>query len=171
MSNTRLRHLCQSALCCAVIYVFTAYLHVPSFNGYTHIGDGFLYLTASILPAPYAVAAGAVGAGLADLLSGYAIWCPGTIVIKGLTALCFTAKAPGILCRRNYVALLPALFLCVGGYYLYECLITGNFVAPLAGIPGYLTQVALSTLVYLLLGKAMDRGGLKARLVFVGEIG
>ena len=101
MNATRLRRLCQCAIFAAVIYVFTAYLHVPSFNGYTHIGDGFLYLAASLLPTGYAAAAGAVGAGLADLLSGYSIWAPATLVIKALTACFFTSRAPSFLCRRN----------------------------------------------------------------------
>ena len=171
MHNKHLRLTCQSALCCAVIFVFTAYLHVPSFNGYTHVGDGFLYLTASMLPTPWAMAAGAIGAGLADLLSGYGIWAPATVVIKALTAWCFTAKAPTLLCRRNYLALIPSLLLCVGGYYGYECLITGNLVAPLAGIPGYITQVALSSLVYLILSRGMDRAGLKQRLVTGEKMG
>ena len=35
------------------------------------------------------------------------------------------------------------------------------------GIPGYLTQVALSSVVYLALGAALDRAGLKKKL---GEI-
>ena len=116
MNATRLRRLCQCAIFAAVIYVFTAYLHVPSFNGYTHIGDGFLYLAASLLPTGYAAAAGAVGAGLADLLSGYSIW------------------------------------------------------APAAGIPGYLIQSALSSLVYLALGRALDRAGIKGRLVSSGQM-
>lgn len=170
MSAIRIRRLCQSAVFAAIIFVFTAYLHVPSFNGYTHIGDGFLYLAASLLPTGYAAAAGAVGAGLADVLSGYSLWAPATLIIKAATACCFTAKAPGFLCRRNFVALLPAFVLCVGGYYLYECIITGNFVAPLAGIPGYIVQVALSSLVYLLVGRGLDRAGLKRRLVSSGQL-
>ena len=168
MNATRLRRLCQCAIFAAVIYVFTAYLHVPSFNGYTHIGDGFLYLAASLLPTGYAAAAGAVGAGLADLLSGYSIWAPATLVIKALTACFFTSRAPSFLCRRNLWALLPAAALCGAGYYLYECAITGNFAAPAAGIPGYLIQSALSSLVYLALGRALDRAGIKGRLVSSG---
>ena len=40
--NTRLtRRICISALMAALIYVFTAFLHVPSYTGYTHIGDGY----------------------------------------------------------------------------------------------------------------------------------
>ncbi len=170
MNATRLRRLCQCAIFAAVIYVFTAYLHVPSFNGYTHIGDGFLYLAASLLPTGYAAAAGAVGAGLADLLSGYSIWAPATLVIKALTACFFTSRAPSFLCRRNLWALLPAAALCGAGYYLYECAITGNFAAPAAGIPGYLIQSALSSLVYLALGRALDRAGIKGRLVSSGQM-
>lgn len=170
MNATRLRRLCQCAIFAAVIYVFTAYLHVPSFNGYTHIGDGFLYLAASLLPTGYAAAAGAVGAGLADLLSGYSIWAPATLVIKALTACFFTSRAPSFLCRRNLWALLPAAALCGAGYYLYEYAITGNFAAPAAGIPGYLIQSALSSLVYLALGRALDRAGIKGRLVSSGQM-
>lgn len=170
MNATRLRRLCQCAIFAAVIFVFTAYLHVPSFNGYTHIGDGFLYLAASLLPTGYAAAAGAVGAGLADLLSGYSIWAPATLVIKALTACFFTSRAPSFLCRRNLWALLPAAALCGAGYYLYECAITGNFAAPAAGIPGYLIQSALSSLVYLALGRALDRAGIKGRLVSSGQM-
>ena len=151
----------------AIIYVFTAYIHVPSHTGYTHVGDGFLYLAASLLPAPFAAAAGAIGAGLADLLSGYGIWAPGTVIIKVLTAFYFTSRREKLVNKRNVLGILPALLLCVGGYYLYEALITGNFTAPALGIPGYLTQVALSSVVYLALGSALDRAGIKKKL---GEI-
>lgn len=165
MKSARVQRLCQTAVFAAIIYVFTAYLHVPSFNGYTHIGDGFLYLAASTLPVGYAAVAGAVGAGLADVLSGYTIWAPATLVIKAVTAFFFTSKAPTFLCKRNYLALIPSYILCAGGYYLYESVITGNFIAPAAGIIGYTTQVVLSSIVYILLGKALDRAGLKRRLV------
>ena len=47
---------------------------------------------------------------------------------------------------------------------------TGNFIAPAAGITGYITQVVLSSLLYVLLGKALDRAGLKHRLVSQAEM-
>lgn len=149
--------LCRAAIFAAIIFVFTAYLHIPSHTGYTHVGDGFLYLAACLLPPGYAAAAGAVGAGLADLLSGYAIWMPGTIIIKAVTALFFSYKAKRVVCTRNLVALLPSWAVCIGGYYLYEALITSNWVAPAAGIPGYITQSLFSTVVYVCLGLALDR--------------
>ena len=32
MKSVRIQRLCQAAVCAAIIYVFTAYLHVPSWT-------------------------------------------------------------------------------------------------------------------------------------------
>lgn len=164
MKHRQIIQLCMAAMFAAIIYVFTALFHIPVHTGYTHVGDGFIYLAACLLPGPYAAAAGAVGAGLADLLSGYAIWMPGTVIIKVLTALCFSCKAEKIVCRRNLMALVPAYALCIGGYFLYEGIITGNFGVALLGIPGYIVQVLSSTVVYLALGRALDGLHIKSKL-------
>ena len=162
-STVKIKNIVLAALFAAVIYVFTAFLHIPSHTGYTHVGDAFVYLAACFLPAPYAVGAGAVGAALADGLSGYAMWVLPSVVIKSLTALCFTGKASKILCKRNIFALIPSFVLCAGGYYLSEVIITQNWVAPLAGIPGYCIQVAMSAALFILLGLALDRMNFKKR--------
>ena len=159
------RLLCVSALFAAIIYVFTAWFHIPSHTGYTHVGDAFVYLAGSVLPAPYAMGAGAIGGMLADLLGGYGMWMPGTGVIKALTALCFTCKTRTILNRRNFWAIVPSFVLCVGGYYLYEALLTGNYVAPLAGVPGYCVQVAASAAAYTALGRLLDAVKFKEKLL------
>lgn len=165
MKHQQIKNMVLAAMMAAVIFVFTAYIHVPSHTGYTHIGDGFLYLAACLLPTPYACAAGAIGEGLADLLSGYAMWAPGTVVIKAVTALFFTSKSAKIICRRNLLAILPSFVVCVGGYYTYEALITGNWAAPALGIPGYITQVVLSTAAFLLAGAALQKAGVKERIL------
>ena len=163
--ENQVRLLCISGVLAAVIYIFTAFFHIPSHTGYTHVGDAFIYLAGSLLPTPYAVAAGAVGGMLADLLGGYAMWMPGTGVIKALTALCFTSKARTIINRRNIWAIVPSFVLCVGGYYLYEVLITGNWIAPLGGVPGYCVQVTASAMVYVALGKMLDKAKIKEKLI------
>ncbi len=157
MSQQKIKRMALSGIFAALVFVFTAYLHIPSHTGYTHVGDGFIYLAACLLPLPYAVFVGAVGALLADLLTGFAIWAPGSVIIKAAAVLFFSCKGKKILTLRNALALLPACLLCIGGYYLYESLITGNFLAPLAGIPGYITQSVLSSLLFLILGFALDK--------------
>lgn len=156
MKKENIKLICITGVFTALIFVTTAYLHIPSHTGYTHVGDGFIYLAACLLPLPYAVFAGAAGALLADCLTGFAIWAPGSVIIKAVTVLLFSRKGK-IISVRNLIALIPAAIICSAGYYLYESLITGNFVAPLAGIPGYITQSVLSSVLYVILGIALDK--------------
>ena len=86
-STKHIQLICVTGLFAAMIYVLTAWLHIPTGAGYTHAGDGLIYLAASMLPTPYAMAAGAIGAGLADLIGGYTVWVLPTIVIKSMWAL------------------------------------------------------------------------------------
>lgn len=164
MKNTKVKRMCLAGVFVAIVFVFTAYLQFPSHTGYTHIGDGFIYLAACILPLPYAMSVGALGALLADCLTGYTIWAPGSIIIKAATVLCFSCKRRKIVCARNLIGLIPAWAICIGGYYLYEALITGNFTTPLAGIPGYITQSLLSSTVFIILGLALDRLNMKEHI-------
>ncbi len=164
MKNQKVKLMCLAGIFTAAVFVFTAYLHIPSHTGYTHVGDAFIYLAACILPLPYAMFVGAGGALLADCLTGYAMWAPGSVIIKTVTVIFFSRKSEKIISWRNILALLPAWVVCIGGYYLYESLITGNFIAPLAGIPGYITQSVLSSVLYVALGFAMDKLNVKHRI-------
>lgn len=168
MKDQKIRLMCIAGIVTAIVFVFTAYLHIPSHTGYTHVGDGFIYLAACMLPLPYAMFVGAGGALLADCLTGYAIWAPGSIIIKTVAVLFFSRKSARIISIRNLLALIPAWAVCIGGYYLYEALITGNFVAPLSGIPGYITQSVLSSILFVVAGLAMDK--LNAKNTLVGGI-
>ena len=72
MRETRLRLLTLTGIFAALICLFTAYIcHIPvgPNGGYLHFGDTFIYVAASLLPQPYALLAGAIGGGLADLLT------------------------------------------------------------------------------------------------------
>lgn len=165
MKNRKLKFMCLAGIFTAIVFVFTAYLHVPSHTGYTHVGDGFIYFAACLLPLPYAVFVGAAGALLADCLTGFAVWAPASVIIKAAAVFMFTSKKNRMIVPRNLIALIPASGLCIGGYYLYEALITGNFTAPLSGIPGYITQSVLSSILFILLGLAADRLKLKERML------
>ena len=95
--SKKLRLLCLAALFAGAIAVTTAYLlHIPiPTGGYIHLGDALIYLAACLLPAPYAVGAAMVGAGLADLLTA-PLWVVPTLLIKALVGLLFTSRVrPG----------------------------------------------------------------------------
>jgi uncharacterized repeat protein (TIGR04002 family) len=155
----------MSGIFSALVFVVTAYLHIPTYNGYVHCGDGLIFIAACILPMPYSIIVGALGALLADLLTGFAIWAPGSVIIKSLLALLFTCKSKKIITKRNLAMLLPAVLISAAGYYLYEALITGSFIAPLAGIPASLVQAAASSIVYVVIGTAMDKYDVKKKML------
>ena len=161
--NTRLITL--SAVFAAMTYALTAFLHIPTAKGYIHIGDAVIFIAASLLPKPYAMASAAIGASLSDALSGYWIWVPATFVLKALTALAFTSKKPKMLCARNFTALIPALVLCVGGYGLYSGLVIyGSLPAGFIDAPANLFQTAASAAVYIALSATLDKSGIKKKL-------
>ena len=90
--NSRIYNMAFTGLFAALITIFTAYIgHVPVGvnGGYIHFGDGLIYLAATILPWPYAMLAGAIGGGMADLLTAPA-WTLATVIIKALIVIPFT---------------------------------------------------------------------------------
>ena len=165
MKRNHTKLMCVSGIFTALVFGITAYLHIPTYNGYVHCGDGIIFLAACILPMPYSIIIGALGAMLADLLTGFAIWAPGSMVIKGLMAFLFSCKAKKIVTARNLIMLLPAALISVAGYYFYEALITGSLIASLAGIPGSLIQAVASSIVFVVAGVAMDKYNVKKKML------
>ena len=155
--------MCMTGLFTALVFVVTAYLHIPTVNGYVHVGDGVIYLAACILPTPCAVFVGATGALLADCLTGFAIWAPGSVIIKALGALLFSSKSKKIITLRNLLALFPATVICIGGYYLYEALIFWNFISPISGLLASLTQSVASALLFVVVGLSIDKTNFKSK--------
>ena len=159
----KMRYIVLTGLFSALIFIFTAFLHIPSGSGFTHAGDGLLYLAACILPVPYAVTAGIIGGALADGMSGFPIWIPATIAVKALTALFFTNKSTKILTFRNICGIIPSLAVCIVGYTLYEGTVLAKgfsasaVIAASAQIPSYCVQVLASTALFIITAAALDK--------------
>lgn len=166
------RNVILVGLLAAMVGVATTFLHVPIVGGgYVHMGDTVIYLAAALLPMPYAMAAAAVGAGLADLLVA-PMWAPFTVVIKAAMVLAFTAKKERFLCRRNALAPLLAGVVGVVGYYVAEVVIlwaSGGALATacvtaVAAVPFNALQEVAGGVAFLLLAAALDRLEIKKRL-------
>ncbi|MBR5512916.1 MAG: TIGR04002 family protein [Ruminococcus sp.] len=168
--SLKMRRITAAGLFAALIYVFTAYLHIPTGAGYTHAGDGLIYLAACVLPTPYAMAAGAIGGAMADGLSGYPVWIPATVIIKAITAAFFSNKTEKILTLRNILPIIPSALICIAGYSLYEgTVIAGGFSvaavsAALTQIPSYLVQIGTSTILFVATAVLFDRIDFKKKI-------
>ena len=165
-NDNRTRLMVLTGVFAAMIFVATAFLHVNTNAGYTHFGDAVMFLAASVLPTPYAMAAAAIGEGLADAVS-MPIWLPATVVIKALTVFFFTPKHDTVICKRNLIAYIPALLLCIVGYSLFEAAVmlggwnTAALVKAFASTPAYFVQITGSAVLYVIVGTALDKMGFK----------
>ena len=165
LARQKLRRMVLTALFTAVIAVTTAYLlHIPiPTGGYIHLGDALIYLAACLLPAPYAAAAAALGAGLADLLTA-PIWVVPTLLIKAVVALLFTSHRERLLCRRNCVAVVLAALISPVGYALAACILLGSAGAFLPQFVGTLIQAVGSGALFAILAPVLDGVKIKTRL-------
>ena len=161
--DNRLKNITLTGILAALITLFTAYIfHIPmGFNGgYIHLGDSLIYLAAVLLPAPYAMAAGAIGGGLADLLTA-PMWAPATVIIKVLVVLPFTSHHSKILTKRNLLAPVIAMLITIVGYYLAEVILYGKEAAFIISVTTNLIQGAGSAAVFYVLSAALDKAGVK----------
>lgn len=163
--NAATTKLVTTGLFAAMITVMTAYIcHVPygANGGYIHFGDALIYVAAVFLPRPYALAAAAIGGGLADLLTA-PMWAPATIIIKMLITLPFTSRDGRILGPRNIAAPFIAAVVSATGYWLAGGILFGSFEALLVSFAGSAVQSGGSAVIFLALAAALDRAHLKSR--------
>lgn len=81
--KNKLRKLTNVAIFTALVFVATMVIRVtiPATGGYFNVGDGVIYI-AALLYGPFVGAlSGGIGSALVDVL-GYAIFAPGTFIIK-----------------------------------------------------------------------------------------
>ena len=161
MQNKKLRKLVMAALLAALVYVATVVVRIPSpTNGYTNLGDCFVLLSGWLLGPWFGFAAGGIGSMLVDLIGGYMLYVPGTLIIKGLMALVAAFIYQGM--HRSklamFVSALVGECVMVGGYYLYEATVCGyGFMGAAAGIPGNCIQAVAGIVIGILL-MAVVRG-------------
>ena len=156
-----IKKISLSALFAAIITVFTAYIcHFPLLpnGGYVHLGDTFIYIAASLLPAPYAIGAAVVGAGLADLLTA-PVWALASVIIKALICLTFTNKK--IICKRNIIACVVGVFVTVIGYAVAEYIIFGSLAGIVYSLIGNLVQSTTSAVLFIILGFYLEKSKIK----------
>lgn len=152
MHSKHVRSLVFSAMLAAVVFIAT-WIQVPAPLGNVNLGDAAILLGAWIVGGPWSIAACALGSALTDLISGYAIYAPATLLIKALTALVAISVKGAFRKRRPFLAhlfsALSAELVMVLGYFLYEGIFLYGFPTAAIAIPFNLVQGAICTVVAL----------------------
>lgn len=170
--KTEVTEIVITAMFTALVLVFTAFINIRlpfgGNGGLIHLGNIPLFIAAIIFGKKTGCIAGGIGMGLFDLLSGWTIWAPFTLVIVGLMGF-----AVGIITenKKNHkaawylIAITVACLIKIGGYYLAEVILYSNFVAPLASIPGNIIQVAFAGMITMLIVDRLQHAAIMCGLV------
>ena len=158
------KRLVLSALLAASIFISIIFLHVPNgFGGVIHFGDALIFISAALLPFPYALFVAAIGAGMFNLVM-VPIWLPFTIVIKPLMTLCFTVKGDTILgSLRNIVGPFLGLTINTVLYFFANWILFTEYTA-IAAAPALLIQGFGSVIFYFIIAYVLDRISIKKLL-------
>lgn len=154
MSNVM--ELTLTAMCIVLVYVFTAVVNIrlpiAANGGLIHLGNVPLFVAAILFGKRTGMIAGGVGMALFDLVSGWGPWAPFTLVVVGLMGFVM-----GLITEKKksfpfyILAMVAACVIKIVGYYIAEGFIVGNWIAPVASIPGNLVQIGVAAVITLII--------------------
>ncbi len=167
MKHEKLRFLALTGMLTALTTVATLVIRIPTpTKGYINLGDTIVNLSAWILGGGYGAAAAGIGSALADLISGYAIFVPATLIIKAIMAFAafqiFTAlsKKWHELPSRIFAAIVSEIIMILG-YAIFEGFLYGSLTTAILSVSGNLVQgifgVGASVALYELIIKRVPK--------------
>jgi len=146
--DNKVQTLIITAMLAALTCIATMIIKVPTIgtNGYVNIGDTMVLTSAWLLGNPFGALAAGLGSALADLLSGYASYVPGTFVIKFAMAfvgyiiykIIKKTSLPAVL--AYIISGVVAELIMVFGYFLYESTLLSYGIGAAASIPSNMIQ-------------------------------
>lgn len=163
--NKNLKKMVTTAVFAAMIFVLTYFIKVPVASGYVHFGDALIYICAGVLGGPWAILAGAIGEGIADLVGGWAVYAPATVIVKALIAVPFiltAGKKEKFLTPLTALMTIPAGVITVGGYFIADLIIDKSYA--IVDIPGNVIQAVGSAVLFIVLAAAFDAAKLKSKI-------
>jgi len=174
MRDANIKKLVLAALMAALTYVATSIVQIPSpMQGFVNLGDCIVLLSGWILGPWWGAAAGGIGSALADVICGYFVYAPGTLVIKALMALAaaliFRAFAKngsrfGKTFSGSLLGSVAAEIIMVVGYFLYELPLFGYAPSLKSAVTTNLPQAAVGLVAGMALFTLLDRTHLAARM-------
>lgn len=147
MDDKKIKEMVYAALFAALICVATFIIRVPSpvTNGYTHLGDGFIFIAVLLLGKKNGAWAASIGAALADIIGGYSFYAIPTFIIKGIMALIMGTAIERLPDSMKYKWVCGAVMGSIWqifAYYVVGSVMVGSFVSTVSEIPGNTIQSA-----------------------------
>lgn len=176
--KSRINKLVLTAMMMCMVVVMTMIIRipVPATQGYIHLGDCMIFFSVLLLGYKWGAAAAGIGSAMADLLAGYAIYAPVTLIVKSLMAL-IMGLALEYAFKRGFgnkamkfaeiVSMVISGLIMVSGYYIAESFMYGSFVTPLASIPMNILQFVTGIVLATVLSAALYRTPARNKFTYV----
>ena len=153
--KTKTLDLMITSMLIALIFVATFInirLPIAANGGLVHLGTAMLFIASILFGPKKGAIAGAIGMGLFDFLGGWVLWTPITIVARGLQGLIVGKIAwfngrKGNSLAWNITAMIVSAPVMIAVYYMGESILYGNWIMPLASIPGDIVSIVLGIII------------------------
>ena len=150
--NRRLQEMTRIGLGIAVVFCGTYFFIIPNqLGGYMNLGDGFILLFSSIVSPLGGFLIGGVGSAIADVVSGYGLYAPFTLVIKGLEGYLVAALIKKT--YKKWMLYVVGCLIVIVGYFLVDWFLQGSFVVAITGIPTNIMQTLCGFMIAMCLHK------------------
>lgn len=155
-SSQKTMDLIITAMLIALVFLSTFFLNIKlpiaANGGLVHLGTAMLFIASILFGPKKAALAGAIGMGLFDIVGGWTLWAPITIVARGLQGyivgkIAWSKGRNATSNAFNVIATIVSIPFMIAVYYIGEGILYGNWIAPLASIPGDLVQNILGIIV------------------------
>lgn len=145
-NNEHIRLLTLTGMLTALTTVATIVIQIPTpTKGYVNLGDTIVNISGWLLGGFYGGMAGGIGSALADIITGYAIYAPATLIIKFFMAFaCFKIfnacqKKFSTIPSRIISAIVSELIMIVG-YDIFTGFMYSSVQSAIFAIPEFAIQ-------------------------------
>lgn len=145
----------MSAVVAAAVAVATMAVSIPIGIGYLNFGEIVIYTAAFLFGGIVGGLGGGIGAAAADVILGYAMYGPITLVAKGLEGY-VVGRLSGTSTRSKVVAVAVGAPIMIVSYVLARAYFEGVPAALLSELPSDILQAAVGLLVALPLSRALE---------------
>ena len=155
-----------TAAMAALVFLGTYVFKIPTISGYIHLGDCMILLTVALFGARKGAVAGAIGAGLSDLLGGFFYWVVPTLLIKCMWALVMGGILHKALKGKKGAFLVGAVtggVMQIAAYTAVRAFLYGTATA-LVEVPGLAVQTGAGIILSFVIYKVLAKSGLAVRL-------
>ncbi|KXH81825.1 ECF transporter S component [Sporosarcina sp. HYO08] len=156
-TNTRTKtfDLVLTAILATLVLVSTMFINIKlpiGQGGLIHLGTSMLFIAAILFGPKKGMLAGAIGMGLFDVVGGWLIWAPITIVARALQGsivgkIAWSKGHRGDNVKLNILAAVVSMPVMIAVYYIGQGFMYNNWVAPIASIPGDIIQNVVGLLI------------------------